>query len=662
MKSVLIANRGEIALRIIKACHKLGLRAVAVYSDADRNAPFVEAADVAVHIGPAEAAKSYLDGAKIIAAAKRSGADAIHPGYGFLAENANFATDCISAGLIFVGPSPESIRLMGSKTVAKAIAVEANVPVVPGYYGDDQSDAVLTAEAALIGTPLLIKASAGGGGRGMRLVTDLQDFLGELDQARREAKAAFGDDTVLLERFVGTARHIEVQILADRHGNVRHLFERDCSLQRNHQKVIEEAPAPNLEPEIRNTILDCAVRLSENIAYDSAGTIEFLLDDVDGEIYFLEMNTRLQVEHPVTEMVTGIDIVEWQIKAAAGAELPFSQADISCTGCAVEARVAAENPANDYAPETGTINTYSASEFEGLRIDSGIREGSVISPFYDSMLAKVIGSGPDRETAVRKLRRGLNGMQLTGIGSNIGFLDDLLASDIFVAGKHSTSTIGTLYPDGWNARPATLQRQAEAVLVRQLFLEQSLNPSVWQSLGAWRVTEPSGRSGAAIFQLGDALAHISGRTGQYEVTISEHPPVSFVDVSLSGKMLRYEHEGLLNSIHVDVEGCTVTLLGEGGPCCIDVHTITEAAQVQTIQPKQEGNTVFASMPSLVSEVLVKVGDIVTAGQGVVIVEAMKLIQTLTAPCTGTITEILCASGDVVDTGAILSIIEPEENP
>ena len=660
IKSVLIANRGEIALRIINACHKIGLRAVAVYSDADRDAPFVEAADIAVHIGPSEAVKSYLDGDKIIAAAKRTGADAVHPGYGFLAENATFAADCIAAGLVFVGPSPENIRLMGSKIAAKAAAVAAKVPVVPGYYGDDQSEVILAAEAALIGTPLLIKASAGGGGRGMRLVDDLQNFSTELDQARREAKAAFGDDKVLLERFVATARHIEVQILADRHGNVRHLFERDCSLQRNHQKVIEEAPAPNLAPEIREKLLESAVRLSSDIAYDSAGTIEYLLDDSTGEFYFLEMNTRLQVEHPVSELITGIDIVEWQLRSAGGAALPFSQADISCTGWAIEARLAAEDPANNYAPETGLIVGYVEPKFDGLRVDSGVRAGSQISPYYDSLLAKIISYGTDRKTAIRRLRRGLDGMEITGVGTNIGFLDDLLNSDVFASGEHSTASISALYPDGWATSLPTAQHQAEAVLVRHLSLEPPQGPSVWQSLGGWRVTEPSGRAGAAIYQLGDAQVHISGRNGVYSISLPDHPTISLTHAGVTGSELQYELDGLRHSLQVRVNGKTVTLLGDGGQHGIDVLTLTEAAQNQTAQPKNAGNIVVAPMPSVVAEVLVKVGDTVTAGQGIIVVEAMKLMLTLNAPCTGTIQEILCSTGEIVESGAVLSTIEPEE--
>lgn len=658
--TVLVANRGEIALRIIRACHKTGLRAVAVYSDADRNAPYVAAADIAVHIGAPEAAKSYLDGAKIIEAAKRTGADAVHPGYGFLAENATFAAECRDAGLIFVGPSPENIQLMGSKIAAKAAAVAAKVPVVPGYYGDDQSYTVLTREAAAVGTPLLIKASAGGGGRGMRLVHDLADFAAELDSARREAVSAFGDDKVLLERYVGNARHIEVQILADGAGNVRHLFERDCSLQRNHQKVIEEAPAPNLATDVRESLLASAVRLTEDIAYDSAGTIEYLLDDDTGAYYFLEMNTRLQVEHPVTEAVTGIDIVEWQLRAAGGEALPFAQSDIMCTGWSIEARVAAEDPANGYAPEIGIINGYVEPTIEGVRIDSGVQAGSEISHYYDSMLAKVISVGRDRASAIRTLKRGLDGMEITGIGTNIGFLNDLLGTVEFTNGAHTTASIGSLYPDGWQPPQITLRQQVEAVLAMLLYGQKGTPQSPWSALGSWRVTEASGRRGAAIFHLGDMQVSISGRLGEYIIEIPELPAIEVKNATFDDAALRYESDGIRRNLSARINGTTVTLHDETGRYVIDVLTGVEAMQNRTGAHAGEGNTVLAPMPGLVSEVLVAIGDRVHAGQSVVIIEAMKLLQTLPAPCDGIVTELKCVAGESVDSGAILTTIEPEE--
>ena len=657
LSTVLIANRGELALRLIHACQGLGLRAVAVYSDADRDAPHVMQADSAVHIGPSEAAQSYLDGAKIIAAANRVGAGAIHPGYGFLAENAEFAQACGDAGLTFVGPSPENIRLMGSKISAKAAAVAASVPVVPGYYGDDQSDDLLLAEAHKIGTPLLIKASAGGGGRGMRQVHDLASFATELTSARAEAEAAFGDGQVLLERYVGTARHIEVQILADTHGNVLHLFERDCSLQRNHQKVIEEAPAPNLDAGIRAQLLESAVRLTAGIGYDSAGTIEYLLDAAAGKYYFLEMNTRLQVEHPVTEAVTGIDIAQWQIRAAGGEVLAFSQDDISCTGWSIEARIAAEDPANGYRPEIGKITGYSAPKADGLRVDSGVRQGSTVSHYYDSMLAKLIAHAPDRASAIRLLDRGLEYFHIAGPGTNIAFLRDLLELPDFVEGSHSTAAIRQAYPDGWTAPTPTPQQQAEAVLAR-LLATKPTGSDPWSTLGAWRITEAAGRFGAAHYLLGDVHAQIDGRGGQYNVTLPDNPPFVMGNASLIDGTLCYEIDGIRHRADVQIDGDTVTLLG--ARLAIAVQTRDGFLQSGNDAALGSGNQVTAPMPGQVSEVIAKVGDTVTAGQSVVVIEAMKLLQTLPAPCAGTVSKINFSAGENVDSGAVLVVIKPNK--
>lgn len=660
--TVLIANRGEIALRLIHAAKGLGLRSVAVYSDADRNAPHVEAADIAVHIGASEAAQSYLDGTKIIAAAKQTGAEAIHPGYGFLAENAGFAQDCADAGLVFVGPSAENIRLMGSKIAAKAAAVAASVPVVPGYYGADQSKDLLLAEAHKIGTPLLIKASAGGGGRGMRLVEDIAEFSAELKSARAEAEAAFGDGQVLLERYVGTARHIEVQILADSHGNVRHLFERDCSLQRNHQKVIEEAPAPNLAADVRQNLLDSAIRLTAGIGYDSAGTIEYLFDADTGDYYFLEMNTRLQVEHPVTEAITGIDIAQWQLRVAGGEVLPFAQADIPCDGWAIEARIAAEDPANGYRPEIGEITAYHAPDLPELRVDSGVRKGSVVSHYYDSMLAKLVSYSRDRESAVRLLDRGLESFHIAGPGTNITFLRDLLTMPEFGAGTHNTASIGATYPDGWQAHDTKPLQISEAILARLLASHATGEPDPWLSLGAWRITEPSGRQGRTHFQLPDGNAHIEGRSGFYSVTLRGQPPLDFTNATLTNDVLSYEIDGLRQSTAVHIDDDTVTLHGSNGRASIEILTIDGILRTAGDGALSGGNQVPAPMPGMISEVITSVGDTVTAGQPVIVLEAMKLLQTLTAPCEGTVTQINFTAGESVDLGASLVVIEPKETP
>ena len=658
--TVLIANRGEIALRLVRACQGLGLRAVAVYSDADREAPHVVAADTAVHIGPSEAAQSYLDGARIIAAAKQAGAQAVHPGYGFLAENAGFAQACADAGLVFVGPSPENIALMGSKIAAKAVAVAANVPVVPGYYGDDQSDDRLLAEAHIIGVPLLIKASAGGGGRGMRQVHDLADFTTELIAARAEAEAAFGDSQILLERYVGTARHIEVQILADQQGNVRHLFERDCSLQRNHQKVIEEAPAPLLPADVRASLLESAVRLTKGIGYDSAGTVEFLLDADTGEYYFLEMNTRLQVEHPVTEAVTGIDIAAWQLRVAGGESLPFAQDDITCSGWAIEARIAAEDPANNYRPEIGKITSYAAPDMPGLRLDSGVRAGSIVSHYYDSMLAKLISLAPDRASAIRLLDQGLAKYHITGPGTNIAFLRDLLALPDFVAGTHSTASLGAAYPDGWHAPIPGHHQWAEAVLTNFLASTDRGGHDPWTALGAWRVTEPSGRPGGAIYRINGEDARIEGRDGTYIVTLHDLAPIEMENASLRGGILSYETDGMRHSASAEIDGEKVSLDGQTGRASFVVLDSDRIIQAAGEAALGGGNQVRAPMPGLVSDVLAQPCDVVIAGQPVVVIEAMKLLQTLTAPCAGTVAQVNYAAGENVDMGAVLITIDPEE--
>ncbi|MDF1669760.1 MAG: biotin carboxylase N-terminal domain-containing protein [Roseovarius sp.] len=658
--TVLIANRGEIALRLVRACQGLGLRAVAVYSDADRDAPHVIAADTAVHIGPPEAAQSYLDGERIIAAAKQAGAQAIHPGYGFLAENADFAQACADAGLAFVGPSPENIALMGSKIAAKAVAVAANVPVVPGYYGDDQSDDRLLAEAHIIGVPLLIKASAGGGGRGMRQVHDLSDFVAELTAARSEAEAAFGDSQVLLERYVGTARHIEVQILADQQGNVRHLFERDCSLQRNHQKVIEEAPAPQLSADVRASILDSAVRLTQGIGYDSAGTVEFLLDADTGDYFFLEMNTRLQVEHPVTEAVTGIDIAAWQLRIAGGETLPFTQDEITCTGWSLEARIAAEDPANNYRPEIGEITGYTAPDMPGLRLDSGVRAGSTVSHYYDSMLAKLISSARDRASAIRLLDQGLSRFHITGPGTNIAFSRDLLALPDFAAGTHSTASLGAAFPDGWCAPVPGAHQQAEAILACFLAQNDEGASDPWTTLGAWRVTEPSGRRGGAIYRINDEDARIEGREGRYVVTLHDGAAFDIENAILRDGILSYEADGMRHSARVEIDDENVSLDGQTGRASFVVLNSDGIIQAAGEAALGGGDQVNAPMPGLVSDVLIQTGDIVTAGQPVVVIEAMKLLQTLTAPCAGTISQINFSAGENVDMGAVLITINPEE--
>ena len=436
---ILIANRGEIACRVIRTARRMGIATVAVYSDADAGALHVAMADAARHIGPPAARESYLNIDAVVTAARDSGSQAVHPGYGFLSENADFAEACVAAGLVFIGPPAEAIRAMGSKAAAKAQMQAHGVPVVPGYHGDEQDQARLAAEAERIGFPVLIKASAGGGGRGMRIVEKADDFARALDGAKREAAGAFGDDRVLLERYLEEPRHIEVQVFGDHHGNIVHLYERDCSIQRRHQKVIEEAPAPGLDSKRRHAMGQAAVEAARAVGYVGAGTIEFIAEA--DAFYFMEMNTRLQVEHPVTEAVTGLDLVEWQLRVAAGETLPFQQEEILQRGHAIELRLYAENPDRGFLPATGILHGLRFPEGEGVRVDTGVREGDAVTPFYDPLIAKIIAYGENRETARLRLVRALGDTAVLGLATNLGFLARVVTDADFAAGALDTGFI-----------------------------------------------------------------------------------------------------------------------------------------------------------------------------------------------------------------------------
>jgi geranyl-CoA carboxylase alpha subunit len=452
IQKLLIANRGEIACRIMRTAHARGYRTVAIYSEADADALHVRVADEAVLIGPGPAAQSYLDIERILTAARRTNADALHPGYGFLSERAAFAEACAAAGLTFVGPDPQAIRIMGDKAESKRRMIEADVPCVPGYLGDDQADTVLIREAERIGYPIMVKAAAGGGGRGMRLVHEAHALPVALQTARSEAKAAFGDGRLLLERAVIDARHVEIQVFGDRHGNVIHLGERDCSVQRRHQKVVEEAPSPAVNGDLRARMGQAAVRAAAAIGYVGAGTVEFLLGP-DGTFYFLEMNTRLQVEHPVTEMVTGLDLVALQLTVAEGKPLPIAQQGVGFTGHAMEVRLYAEDPSTDFLPQTGQICAWEPATGDGIRIDHGLRVGATISAFYDPMLAKLIAWGPDRDEARRRLVRSIEDTRVFGVATNRAFLLATLRNPEFAAGKATTAFIGRQFPTGFAAAP-----------------------------------------------------------------------------------------------------------------------------------------------------------------------------------------------------------------
>ncbi len=661
---VLIANRGEIAVRLIRACRVLDLQTVAVYSAADANALHVQLADEAVPIGPAEARASYLDGARLIEAARATGAGAVHPGYGFLAENADFAQACIDAGLVFVGPSPRVIAAMGAKIEAKRIAERAGVMCVPGYHGEDRSRERLRQEAERIGTPLLIKASAGGGGRGMRRIDDLAALDAALGLAADEARAAFGDPALLLERYVEQPRHIEVQILADRHGSVRHLYERDCSVQRNYQKVIEEAPAPNLAPALRQRILDSAVKLASAIGYDSAGTVEFVVDGARDEAYFLEMNTRLQVEHPVTEMVTGIDLAVWQLRVAAGEAIDFAQQDVRCQGWAMELRLAAEDPAAGYQPQTGTISRYVEPDIEGLRMDSGVRCGSVVSPYYDSMLAKLIAHAPQRAGAIRKLRRGLGQLQIGGLRLNSAFLDQVLQLSEFVAGEHATDLLVRSWPEGWQPAPLQDLARAQAVLARHLDLGRVGGTDPWTALGGWRLGESCGRLAQSTYYLLEEDGRRSewllrGRGGDYTILFEGLPVLELSQGRLDETGLSYLSQGTHHRIALATQGAEIRLLAEPSQACVQVLLAEDLLLAGEDRGASQADAIVAPTPGQVVEVLVAVGDPVTVGQPVVVLEAMKMLQQLCAGVSGVVTRLPVQAGDAVNSGDPLAEFEPD---
>ncbi|MCK1408927.1 acetyl-CoA carboxylase biotin carboxylase subunit [Bradyrhizobium sp. 76] len=644
---VLIANRGEIALRVMRSARKLGLGVVAVYSDADRDALHVQQADQAVRIGEPLPRQSYLNIPAIVAAAKASGADAVHPGYGFLAENEEFAQACKDAGLVFIGPSPQAIETMGNKAGAKEIMKKAGVPVVPGYQGADQGDEVMLAEAREIGFPVMIKAVAGGGGRGMRLVTDASSFPDALRSARSEAKAAFGDPTVILERAIQNPRHIEIQVFGDSHGNAIHLGERDCSVQRRHQKLIEEAPSPAVTPELRAKMGDVAVAAVKALRYEGAGTLEFLLDS-SGEFYFMEMNTRLQVEHPVTEAITGLDLVELQMRVARGEPLPVKQQDIRFTGHAIEVRLCSEDAAHDFMPQSGRMACWQVPD--GIRVEHALQSGSEIPPFYDSMIAKMIGHGATREEARGRLIVGLE--QLTGFGvtTNQAFLISCLRHPGFAKGEATTAFIGG-HRDELLA-PGTDAAFDVALAGLLLYVTNPQAPS-------WR----RGRSLAATFPL-PAKIEIAGRA--YELEVWRERDGSYVVASdgrqdkfeidrLDLDMIRFRHDGVMDRAKFLRDGDRLHLQRRGIP--LAASDLTLAAPKAAASNGGDGK-VRAAMNGRVVAVLVQPGDRVSAGQPVMTLEAMKMEHVHKAGIDGVVAAIDVAEGEQVTTGRIVAEIGP----
>ncbi|MFE0189892.1 acetyl/propionyl/methylcrotonyl-CoA carboxylase subunit alpha [Streptomyces sp. NPDC058989] len=646
--SVLIANRGEIAVRVIRTLRALGIRSIAVHSDADADARHVREADTAVRIGPAPAAESYLSVERLLDAAARTGAQAVHPGYGFLAENAGFARACAAAGLVFIGPSAESIELMGDKIRAKETVRTAGVPVVPGSSGSGLDDGQLAAAAREIGLPVLLKPSAGGGGKGMRLVRDETLLADEIAAARREARSSFGDDTLLVERWIDRPRHIEIQVLADGHGNVVHLGERECSLQRRHQKIIEEAPSVLLDEATRASMGEAAVQAARSCGYRGAGTVEFIVPGKDPASYFfMEMNTRLQVEHPVTELVTGLDLVEWQLRVAAGEHLPFAQEDITLTGHAIEARLCAEDPARDFLPTGGTVLALQEVQGGGIRTDSGLTEGGEVGSRYDPMLAKVIAHGPDRASALRRLRAALAQTVTLGVTTNAGFLRRLLAHPDVVAGEMDTGLVER-EAAGLVDGEVPDEVYAAAAAVRQAALE----PPAAQ--GGWRdpFAAPSG------FRLGGEPAPV-----RHWLRVPGRDPVHY-DVRPAAPAGRVEPD----RVRITVDGVLHTFhrsgdwLGRDG----DSWQVTDhdpvAAALRGAAGGQGADTLAAPMPGTVTVVKVAVGDEVAAGQGLLVVEAMKMEHVISAPHAGTVTELDVGVGTTVAMDQILAVIAPHETP
>ena len=639
---VLVANRGEIALRIMRTARRLGYGVVAVYSDADRDALHVREADQAMRIGEALPAQSYLRIEAIIAAAKASGATAVHPGYGFLAENEDFAQACRDAGLIFIGPSPEAIRAMGNKAGAKDIMQRAGVPIVPGYQGADQGDAVMLAEARKIGFPVMIKAVAGGGGRGMRLVPDAAAFPDALRSARSEAQGAFGDPTVILERAIVDPRHIEIQVFGDRYGNAIHLGERDCSVQRRHQKLIEEAPSPRVTPGLRVSMGAVAVAAVKSIGYEGAGTLEFLLDQ-DGKFYFMEMNTRLQVEHPVTEAITGLDLVELQLRIAAGEPLGLKQEDVKFSGHAIEVRLCSEDAGHDFMPQSGRMALWQMPD--GVRVEHALQSGSEIPPFYDSMIAKVISHGADRNEARGRLICGLEQTAAFGVTTNQGFLISCLRHPGFAAGEATTAFIGK-HRDELLAPRA--DDKAEAALAALLLYVTNPHAPTWRG----------GRSLAATFPLTTRidLGHgvqevdiVRERDGAYLVGPSGSEQHFEID-ELGGETIRFRTDGLMETAKFLRDGDRLFILHRG--ITIAVRDMTLAAPVSAATTGGDGK-VRAAMNGRVVAVLVKPGEQVTLGQPVMTLEAMKMEHVHTAGVAGTVSAIDVSEGEQVTTGRIV---------
>ncbi len=654
---ILIANRGEIACRILRTAKALGYRTVAVFSDADAEAPHVRQADVAVRIGPASARDSYLNSDALVDAAKRAGADAVHPGYGFLSENAAFGAACAAAGLVFIGPPAAAIAAMGNKARAKDLMQAAGVPCVPGYQGEDQSDERLTAEAARIGFPLMVKAAAGGGGRGMRLVTVANELANALPRARSEAARAFGSDELILERAVAGARHVEFQIFADQHGNVIHLGERDCSIQRRHQKVVEEAPSPFVSTELRARMGEAAVAAACAIGYVGAGTVEFLLDPAE-QFYVLEMNTRLQVEHAVTEAITSLDLVAWQLNVATGDKLPLEQHQVALSGHAIEARLYAEDPHNGFLPQSGTVIDWRPAGGEGVRIDHGLFPGSMVSPFYDPMLAKLVAQGSTREEARRRLIMALEDTVVFGIKTNRGLLLNMLRHPVFAAGEATTTFIDRYFPTGGDAGRTEDARRRALALAAVLLFEARARSAAGNAGPARRWSSTGLVVSSLLLQLGDtrhAVSVTAASLDDYSVALaSEHVEIAIV--RRADGVVRFAISGVQQSAHFVLQDDVLHLDLDGDVFEVRGATLSSAGSSRSIGSSR----LVAPMNGIVVGVLAKPGDPVAKGQCVIVLEAMKMQHEIVAERAGIIDKILVKPGDQVATRALVAELEPDE--
>jgi 3-methylcrotonyl-CoA carboxylase alpha subunit len=660
---ILIANRGEIACRVAATARRMGIKTVAVYSEADAGAKHVAVCDEAVLIGPAAAKDSYLRGDRIIAAARATGAQAIHPGYGFLSENAEFAEACAAAGLVFIGPPASSMRAMGSKSAAKQLMEGAGVPLVPGYHGDAQDPELLQSEANRIGYPVLLKASAGGGGKGMRVVERSEDFQAALASCKREAASSFGDDKVLVEKYLTRPRHIEIQVFADTHGNCVYLHERDCSVQRRHQKVLEEAPAPGMPPERRAAMGEAAVAAARAVGYVGAGTVEFIANQ-DGSFYFMEMNTRLQVEHPVTEMITDTDLVEWQLRVAAGQPLPKKQHELAIHGHAIEARVYAENPEKGFLPSIGTLQymdtpSHVAFELGDVRIDSGVRAGDAISPFYDPMIAKLIVRGADRGQALARMAQALSAFHIVGLATNIAFLKRLVEGDAFAHADLDTGLIernaATLFPPAGPAPLAALALAAVALIAAETSTGTSTNAAdPWASAHGWRMNgtyrrrlafgdDYTATTQAKVYAI-DIIYHADGWTLEAGGATHALALVSHHDGRYA---IRLDGQAIQGTVRRDGEALHIFTGGMHHVLAWN-DPLAHAGEMDTADGR-----LTAPMPGKVVAVIASSGQQVRKGEPLVIMEAMKMEHTIAAPSDGLVEEVLYQVGDQVADGAPL---------